>query len=168
MLVGVVSSSMAAEITLECPTEHPGQPKLSLRYGAEALSVTDADGTTALPGTVKDLPSGMFGISAHGPMTALMPEPAALDKCLVDKLKQLGMRADDADALTYVANACRLKLSSSATMQKIEADFVITALEPGEAMLYIERQYAAPSAVTGKPVTLAEFPTRNCKVLTGP
>jgi hypothetical protein len=56
----------------------------------------------------------------------------------------------------------------AAVRLSVEANFVITALDPGEAMLFIERQYAAPSTVTGKAVTLTEFPTRNCKVLTGP
>jgi hypothetical protein len=110
----------------------------------------------------------MFGIKGSGPMEAVMPDPAAFDDCLVARLKQQDASAADASALAYVVNLCRLKLLSSGSVQKIEAEFTATALDPGKATVSIQRWYAVPSKVTGKPMQLAEFPVRNCDVVKGP
>ena len=167
ILTLTATAAKAAEILMECPaTDHA--PKVALRFDADVLSVTDARGTAALRGSLQNIRPGMFGIKGLGPMDAVMPDPAAFDDCLVARLKQQDASAADASALTYVANLCRVKLLPAGRVQKVEAEFTATALDPGKATLFIQRRYTVPSKVTGKPMQLDEFPPRNCDVVKGP
>lgn len=157
----------AAEVVLECPaTDHGAQ--VALRFDADVLSVTDARGTAAVPGSIQHIRPGMFGIKGAGPMEAVMPDPAAFDDCIVARLKQQDASPSDPSALAYVTNLCRLKLLPSGRVQKVDVEFTATALDAGKATLSIQRSYAVPSKVTGKPMQLAEFPVRNCNVIKGP
>ena len=97
-----------------------------------------------------------------------MPEPAALDSCLLTKLKQQSAMAKDEDAVIYSAGLCRFDLASSQTSQKVDAQLNATSLEGKTAQVFIQRTYTAPSAVSGKPVQIDEWPTRQCAVLAGP
>ena len=161
------ATAAKTEILMECPaTDHA--PKIALRFDADMLSVTDARGTAALTGSLQNIRPGMFGIKGSGPMDAVMPDPAAFDDCLVARLKQQNASAADASALTYMANLCRVKLLPAGSVQKIEAEFTATALDPKKATLFIQRRYMVPSKVTGKPMQLDEFPPRNCDVVKGP
>jgi hypothetical protein len=166
-LMTTAPAGASAKVAIDCPADGP-TPMMSLRYDADSLSVTHASGTVALPASIQRDPSGMFSIRASGPMEASMPEPAALDQCLAAKLKEQEATAADTGTLDYVAYLCRLKLSPSGTVQKTKTVFTITALDPDKAMLFIQRRYTVPSAVTGKPIQLDEFPLRNCNVLTRP
>jgi hypothetical protein len=161
------AAASAAEILMECPaTDHA--PKIALRFDADVLSVTDARGTAALTGSLQNIRPGMFGIKGSGPMDAMMPDPGALDDCLIARLKQQDASATDASALTYVANLCRGKLLPAGRVQKVEAEFTATALDPAKATLFIQRRYMVASKVTGKPMQLDEFPPRNCDIVKGP
>jgi hypothetical protein len=157
----------AAEILMECPATDRA-PKVALRFNADILSVTDAQGTSALRGSLQPIQPGVFGIKGSGPMEAVMPDPGAFDDCLVARLKQQDASATNESAVTYVANLCRLKLLPSGSVQKVEAVFTATALDPGKATVFIQRSYTVPSKVTGKPMQLDEFPPRNCDVIKGP
>jgi hypothetical protein len=132
------------------------------------LSVTDARGTAALPASMQQMQPGLFGIKGSGTMDAVMPDPGAFDDCLIARLKQQDANPADPSALAYVANLCRLKLMPSGRVQKVEAEFTATALDPGKATLSVQRSYAVPSKVTGKPMQIAELPARNCNVVKGP
>lgn len=166
-LLTLAASGAEAEIRMDCPaTDHAA--KMELRFDADVLSVTDARGTSALRGSLQPIAPGMFGLKGTGSMQAMMPDPAAFDDCVVARLKQQDASAADASALTYVANLCRLKLMPSGRVQAIEAEFTATALDPAKATLFIQRSYTMPSKVTGKPMQLDEFPTRNCDVVKGP
>lgn len=167
LLTMAATKAEAAEILMECPATDHGA-KVTLRFDADVLSVTDARGTAALPAFFQDIRPGMFGIKGSGPMEAPMPDPAALDDCLVARLKQQDASAADASALAYVANLCRMKLLPSASVQKIEAEITATALDPEKAMVFIQRRYTVPSKVTAKPIQLDEFPPRNCNIVKGP
>jgi hypothetical protein len=167
VLIAATSTAWAGEIAIDCP-EGGGQPKLSLRFDANALSVTDPSGAAKLPGSLELGPSGMFTVSGSGPMQAVMPDPAKFDECLAANLKQQNAAATDTDAVAYGANSCRLTLTPSGTMQNVQANFTVTALEPGKAMVFIQREFTVPSKVTGKPVQLDEFMPSNCDVLKGP
>ena len=166
LLTLATATGAAAEILLECPATDHG-PKLGLRFDADMLSVTDGRGTANLQAFLQNIRPGMFGIRGSGPMDAVMPDPAALDDCLAARLKQQDASAADASALAYVANLCRLKLMPSGSVQKVEAELTATALDPGTAMVFIQRRYMVPSKLTGKPMQLDEFPPRNCVVVKG-
>jgi hypothetical protein len=161
------AGTAAAEVVLECPATDHG-PQVALRFDADVLSVTDARGTAALRGSIQHIQPGMFGIKGSGAMEAVMPDPAAFDDCIVARLKQQDASPSDPSALAYVTNLCRLKLLPTGRVQMVEVEFTATALDPGKATLAIQRSYAVPSKVTGKPMQLAEFPLRNCTVIKGP
>jgi hypothetical protein len=167
LLAAAAATGAAADVHIECPaTGHA--PPVALRFDANVLSVTDARGTAALPGSMQELQPGSFGIRGAGAMDALMPNPAALDECLAARLKQQGASANDVSALGYVANLCRLKLTPSGSVQEVEAEFTATALDAGKATVFIQRRYKQPSKVTGAPLQLDEVPPRDCAITKGP
>lgn len=129
------------------------------------MNVTDADGTAAVSATLQGDPSGMFTIQALGPIEGAMPALDALDGCLAGKLKQQGAVATDTDTLTFVLNQCRLKLATASIRQKVDATFTITSIDKGSASLLLSRRYVVPSAVTGNPMQLDEWPMRECSVV---
>ena len=161
------AESAAAGLAIECPQSEAG-PKLSLSYVPDMLSVTEGVSAASLSASLQGDPAGIFTLYGTGPMDAMMPEASALDECLTAKLKEQGVTAADADMLAYGANACRLKLASSGSVQKVQAQLTLTSVDKGKAILFIQRQYLTPSALTGKPLQLDEFPTRNCEVLSVP
>ncbi len=163
----LTTASAAAEISIECPQGEAG-PKLSLIYAGDALSVRDDKGTGSLSASIQGDPAGIFTLYGSGPMDAKMPDAAALDTCLADKLKEQGVTAADTDMLTYSSNACRIKLLPTGTVQKVKAQLTLTSIDKGKAILFTQRQYLTPSAVTGKPLQLDELPVRNCDVLSVP
>ena len=160
----LTTASAAAGLAIECPQGEAG-PKLSLIYTPDAMSVTDGKGTVSLSASIQGDPAGIFTLYGSGPMDAMMPDAAALDECLAAKLAGQGVTAADADMLAYVSNACRLKLTPSGSVQKVQAQLTLTSIDKGKAMLFIQRQYLTPSAVTGKPLRLDEFPTSSCEVM---
>ena len=166
-LLILAATGAAAEIRLDCPAPDPAA-KIQLRFDADVLSITDGRGTSALQASLQTIQPGMFGIKGAGPMEAIMPDPAAFDDCVVGRLKQQDASATDPSALAYVANLCRLKLMPSGRVQRVEAAFTATALDPGKATLFIQRSFTVPSKVTGKPMQLDEFPLRSCDIVKGP
>lgn len=131
------------------------------------LNVTDADGTAGMPATLQGDAADMFTIQASGLIEGAMPALEALDGCVAGKLKQQGAAATDTDALTFVLNQCRLQLASASSRQKVDATFIVTSMEKGNASLMISRRYTVPSEVTGAPLQLDEWPMRQCNVASG-
>lgn len=156
----------SAEISIECP-EGEAEPNLSMIYAHDTLSVTNENSAVSLPATIQGETTGMFTVYGSGTMDAMMPEATALDECLAAELREHGATAADVDMLAYSSNTCRLKLMPSGSLQKVQSQFTLTSTDKGKAMLFVQRQYLKPSAVTGKPLQLDEFPPRNCIVLSG-
>lgn len=167
LLTLTAAKGAVAETLVECPATDRGQ-RISLRFDADVLSVTDMRGTAALRGSIQHTQPGMFGIKGSGTMEAVMPDPAAFDDCLTARLKQQDASPTNPSALSYVANLCRMKLLPSGSVQKVEAEITATALDPAKATVFIQRRYMVPSKITGKPMQLDEFPPRNCDVVKGP
>ncbi len=161
------ANANGANVTFSCPEGEAGS-KLLLSYANDALSIADGNVTTSLPATIQGDAAGIFTVYGSGPMDATMPEPAAMDACLSAKLKEQGVTADDKDMLAYDSNACRVELIPNGTIQKVQAQLTLTSIDKGKATLFIQRQYLTPSTITGLPLQLDEFPTRNCDVVLMP
>jgi hypothetical protein len=141
---------------------------LNLDYDSGTLTATDAAGSIVLAASVTADASGMFNVTASGVADVPMPELALLDLCLTEKLTHLGLAANNTDDLAYVSNLCRLDLAPKAVPQSVTATYTITAYDAKEAQVFIQRQYRAPSKVTGNAITLDEFPPRQCSVIVAP
>lgn len=161
------AANAATNVSFQCPQNEAGAP-ISIRYAAETLTVTDEHGTSSLAGFIQGDVTGIFTLSGTGAMSALMPNAMALDLCVAANLKAQAAPATDIDALAYASNACRLKLIPAGSIQNVQAQLTLTSIDKGKAMLFIQRQYMTPSAVTGKPLQLDELPVRNCEVITSP
>lgn len=162
-IVLLLGGAHAAEIAITCPADGSAL-ELKLKLDGEQLNVTDTNGTASVPAHIDTDPSGMFAISASGPVEAVMPSLGALDTCIAEKLKAQGMTASDRDVVIFSANQCRLELASSSTKQRVTGNFTVTSMDKGQASLLISHQYTMPSAVTGEPMQLDEWPMRNCEV----
>ena len=163
-VVTLISSATAQEVVIACPAGSGDLAALDLRFGADVLTLVDTERTSALPARLNGDPAGIYIINASGLIETMMPPLDALDTCLTDKLATLGFTAANADELAYAANGCRLDLKDVETLQPAQAVIEVTVMDPRSAMVFIARTYTAPSAVTGAPVELAEFPPLNCSL----
>ena len=163
LMLCMAATGFAADISINCPAAEVG-PQVSLRFNGDMLAVTDKDGTNDLAASLQGDAAGVFTIYGSGAMNAMMPNGSELDQCIAEKLKQLGATAADADALGSVSNTCQQKLLPTAVKQNVQVQFTVTSIDKGAATLFIQRQYLTPSAVTGKPLWLDEWPLRNCEV----
>jgi hypothetical protein len=166
-LTPVFAVSALAEIALSCPGAS-GEKGTSILFADGALSFSEEGQTVALKGTIQNGPAGEFSITASGEMDALMPRLDSLDACIAAKLQEQRAKVTDGDALAYVLNSCRLRLASEAIRQKILATVTVTSVEPGEAVVFLQRRYLHASSATGAPVQIDEFPTWNCDVKAAP
>lgn len=161
------ANATAGGIAFTCAAGEAGT-KLSLSFNADVLSVTDDKGASSVPASIQGDPEGIFTLYGSGPMEVLMPDAAALDACLSAKLKAQGVTADDKDMLAYDSSACRAMLIANGAIQQAQAQLTLTSIDKGKATLFVQHQYLTPSAVTGKPLQLDEFPTRTCDVAPAP
>lgn len=106
----------------------------------------------------------MFGVSGFGPADQLVPEPADVDACLAARLKSVGSGTDDKDMISYVLAGCQADLAGKKVKQSVDLHVTATVIDKGQAMVFVQRTYHAASTVTGAPLTLDEWPTRNCVV----
>jgi hypothetical protein len=160
-------ANLLAEINFHCPQGESGG-QMSLHYDGENLAIVEEHGASSLTGTIQGDVNGRFTLYGTGPMDAIMPNAAALDLCLIDKLQEQAVLATDVDAVAYATNSCRLKLTPAGSMLRVQTQLTLTSIDKGKAMLFIQRKYKMPSVVTGKPLQLDELPIRNCNVLSEP
>ena len=161
------SANAAVNLSFQCQKSDAGA-QMSIHYAAETLTVIDEHGTSSLAGFIQGDVTGIFTLSGTGAMSALMPDAMALDLCVAANLKAQAAPATDIDALAYASNACRLKLTPAGSIQNVQAQLTLTSIDKGKAMLFLQRQYMTPSAVTGKPLQRDELPVRNCEVINSP
>ena len=158
-LVLALTPASAADFSFRCAGAD-GTPDADLAFAGEVLTVVEDGRTATLVGRVEGEPPENYGISAAGRGDAMLPEAAAMDACLDKGLKAQGATAADDDAVAYVVNGCRLDLAAVA--QPADLSYQIIFMAPGPAQLFVTRTYATPSAVTGAPITVPEWPMRNC------
>lgn len=163
-VLGIVSAAKAAEVGFQCPAGANGREALGLSYDDEVLSVSGSDGTAELPASLDGDVGAQFGISGFGPAEQMMPDPRALDACLAAGLKSHGSVANDEAAVAYELAECQATLAGALSRQSVDLHVTATVIDPGAAMVFIQRTYQAPSTITGAPLTLDEFPTRDCPV----
>ncbi len=167
MLATTTLASFANEMKFDCPADEV-QPQLTLTYKTETLTINENSSTTTIPATFMGAPNE-FAIQASAELESLMPDLAALDKCIAAGLKNQKTTAKDLDVLTYLTVNCRSETMKTSTQQKVQASITITAGigEPNTALVAIDRNYLTPSTVTGMFLTLPQWPpTRTCSFVT--
>ena len=163
-VAGPLGTARAAEVGFECPAGANGREALGLSYADAVLSVSGSDGTVELPASLDGDLGARFGISGFGPAEQRMPDPGALDACLAAGLKSHGSVATDAAAVAYELAECQATLAGALSLQRVDLHVTAAVIDPGAAIVFIQRTYRAPSPITGAPLTLDEFPTRDCPV----
>ena len=159
-----LGAARAAEVGFNCPAGANGREALALGYVGEVLSVAETNGAAELPATLEGDVNAQFGISGFGPAEQVMPDPGQLDDCLAAGLKSHGSLASDEAAVAYELAECQATLSGALSRQSVDLHVTAVVIDPGSAMVFIQRTYQAPSKITGAPLTLDEFPTRDCSV----
>lgn len=155
--------SLANGLKFECPADE-AEPQLSLNYQADSLVVSDGKTTATLPATFRGAPNE-FAIQATGPLESLMPDLAAMDKCIAAGLTDQNTTAQDLGVLTYLIVNCRSKTLKTSTQQKVQASIVVTVApdEPNSAYLGFDRNYLTPSTVSGTFLSIPQLlPIRKC------
>ena len=160
VLPGIVG---AAEVSFSCPAID-ALPAIDLHFHGDALDVTDPTGTATLPASLEGDVSDMFGVSGFGPAEQMTPEPAEMDACLAARLKSVGSSADDKDMVAYVLAGCQSDLAGKTVKQSVDLHVTASVVDKGQATVFVQRTYPAASTVTGAPLTLDEWPTRDCTV----
>ncbi len=163
-VLGMLGAARAAEIGFQCPAGSNGREAVGLTYANEVLSVSGSDGTVELPANLDGDVRAQFGISGFGPAEQMMPDPGALDACLAAGLKSHGGVASDEAAVAYELAECQATLAGALSRQRVDLHVTASVIDPGTAMVFIQRTYQVPSTITGAPLTLDEFPTRDCPV----
>ena len=163
LALGLPGVVLAAEARFSCPAVDAVQA-IELHFHDEALDVTDPVGTATLPASLEGDVSDMFGVSGFGPADQMAPEPAEMDACLAARLKSVGSTADDTDMVGYVLAGCQKDLADKVVKQSVDLHVTATVVDAGQAMVAVQRTYHAASTVTGAPLTLDEWPTRDCTV----
>ena len=167
LLTATSMESFANELKFDCPADEV-QTQLTLIYKAESLTISEGSSSTTLAATFMGAPEE-FAIQASGQLESLMPDMAALDKCIAEGLKKQNTTAKDLDTLTYLVVNCRSETIKTSAQQKVHASIVISAGlgEPNTALVNLDRNYLTPSAVTGMFLTLPQWPpNRTCSFLT--
>lgn len=121
--------------------------------------------TATLDGSLEGEPPENYTINAFGRGEALLPEAAAMDDCLSAALKANGAAATDGDTVAYLVNTCRLELAPKAVVQPADLGYQLIIMAPDPAQLFVTRTYATPSAVTGAPIAVPEWPMRSCDLV---
>lgn len=172
MVSGLLLSAVIAEaqtINVNC-REQAGDasPRMTFVYDGDAegtLTVKASFGEMTLPATREEQEGeidgqkySVIGIRAFGETSALMPDQAALDQCIADRLKQ--NPTDDGDIRFMQVLACQEKAEQK-TQAPVTAAVTLSISDPPAADVSVNRTYVEPSAVTGKRIALESFPA-NC------
>ncbi len=156
----LAQAAPAAEVTFDCSALDRLEP-LSFRFAGDTLEMRDSAGTAALPASLEGDLSEMFGVSAFGEAEQMVPPPAALDACLSKYMADHGLAVSDESVAGGLAS-CQVDLAAQAVRQPVDLRVTAAVIDPGTAMIFLQRTYHQPSSVTGAPLTLDEFPTRDC------
>lgn len=155
--------AIAADATFACPAADAA-PAIELRFRGDTLDVVDPAGTASLPASLEGDVADMFSVTGFGEADQLVPAPADTDACLASRLKSEGGSADDTDVVASLLAGCQVALADKKTKQPVDLHVTATVIDPGMAMVFVQRTYQTASAVTGAPLTLDEWPTRDCTV----
>lgn len=169
MLAATTLQSFADGLKFECPADEV-EAQLTLEYQSDALIVSDGKTSATLAATFRGAPNE-FAIQASGQLESLMPDLAALDKCLATGLKNQKTTAQDLGALTYLLVNCRSEATKTGIQQKVQASITATTGpdEPNVAYLDFERSYLVPSVTTGTMLTIPQWPPmRKCNIVNMP
>jgi hypothetical protein len=168
-LAGLCAPPAHAEtITLICEANPPSNaPAMALVYDGDAkgtLTITGAFGKISLPATKatrrgtdeKGKPISATGILGGGPATVTMPDKAAIEACVKQKLPADQLK--DADLVFMGVMDCADEVPVGAAPVEINAAAEI-ALEP---LVYVglTRTYLEPTSLAGGPIKLEVYP--NC------
>lgn len=154
---------VAADATFTCPAADAA-PAIEMRFSGDTLEVVDPAGTASLSASLEGDVADMFGVTGFGEADQMVPDPADTDACLAAGLKSEGGSADDKDVVASLLAGCQVELAGKKLKLPVDLHVTATVIDPGTAMLFIQRTYQAASTVTGTPLTLDEWPTRDCTV----
>lgn len=150
----------AASMSFKCE-ERDGDKRtpITIVYDGDAegsLKVSAPFGDVSLPATKKS-GEGQIGISGIGKAKILMPDKAAIEKCISSKADP-----SDQDMQAIALIAC--KASTPLAAEPIDATVdVRMLLMDGVVMAELRRSYAEKSALMGGSLTLEAFPPMGCE-----
>lgn len=169
LLSGSAQAEMIKILCEDAGKTAPGKLSLSYEGGASGtLTVKAPFGEMTLPATKEereDVEEGekltATGIRAFGPATVTMPDKAAIEACIAQKLKP--DEAQDEDIVATVLGSCAQAVASSKGPVAIKATVEIGIYDPPSADVELTRSFLESSTVPGGTVKIETAPA-NCKV----
>ena len=172
MGTGVITSFMCYGANAEVLTFRCDAPsEMRIIYDGDAsgtLTIKDASGEMSLPAT-KETRQGVgddgaamaaTGIRAYGTVSAVMPDKAAIEACVREKLP--ADQLSDADIVFGTILSCGSSAPLGEKPVQIKANVEISVVEPPAAYVFITREFAEPSSLAGGEIELSSMPPPQC------
>lgn len=154
------SGAHAASMSFKCE-ERDGDKRtpITIVYDGDAegtLKVSAPFGDVSLPAKKKSA-EGQTGVSGIGAAKILMPDKAAIEKCISSKADP-----SDQDMQAIALISCKASTPLAADPIDVTVD-VRMLLMDGVVMAELRRTYAEKSALMGGILTLEAFPPMGCE-----
>jgi hypothetical protein len=169
--LGFGGAARAETVNIGCENAGENTPaKLTLTYEGGAsgtLTVKAPFGDMSLPATREereDTEGGekltATGIRAFGPVTVAMPDKAAIEACVAQKLKP--DEAKDEDIVATVLGSCA-QAAAPGKPVAIKATVEIGVFDPPSADVDVTRTFLEASTIPGGVLKIETFPS-NCSI----
>lgn len=166
-MAAACNEAQAEIVTFKCDAPS----RMTLVYegdGAGTLTVKDSFGEMSLPAR-KETREGQgddgtkmtaTGIAAFGLVSAIMPDKAAIEACVNDKLPPDQLQ--DADIVFTAVLGCAGTAPRGQKPVQVNANVEISVVEPPGAYVFITRTFVEPSSLAGGKIELSSMPPPRC------